>query len=83
MKAITDGGFWSIPHTEGIGLINCIFLLFLLQYTKWRFKETENRPIYIKMHVCHPFPLGEAITEEAESLTHSVGKAKERKTKRV
>ena len=75
--------FGPVPHTEGIGLINCIFLIFLFQCTKWRLKETENRPIYIEMHMSHPFRLGEAITEEAESPTHSVGKTKERKAERV
>lgn len=74
--------FGSVPYARGMDLIGCI-LLFFFQYTKWRLRETESQPIYIKMEVCHLFPLGEALAWETESLTHSVGRAKERTAKEV
>ena len=75
--------FGPVPYPGGMALINCIFLLFFFQYTKWSLKETGNQPIYIKMEVCHLFPLGEALPQEAESLTHSVSRAKVRAAKEV
>lgn len=71
----------TIPWGDGP---NQLYLSFVfLQNTKWRLRETEKQPIYIKMEVCHFFPLGEALAQEAESLTHSIGRANERAAKKV